>query len=77
LLEERTISKDWTWYERRGVLLKDQMRRDYRFAHRVYSAVELTWLLRECGFGSVEIYGDLAGAPYDHIARRLVAVARK
>ena len=29
------------------------------------------------GFGSVEICGDLKGAPYDHTAKRLVAIARK
>ena len=34
-------------------------------------------LLTARGFSAVEIYGDLAGAPYDHTARRLVALARK
>lgn len=77
LLEERKISRDWTWYERRGILLKDQTRQDYRFAHRVYSGAELAALLTESGFRSVEIIGDLAGAPYDHAAARLVVVAHK
>jgi hypothetical protein len=77
MLERRTISRDWTWYERQGILLRDQLRRDYRFAHRVYSAAELAFLLMECGFSTVNVYGDLTGAPYNHAATRLVAVARK
>jgi SAM-dependent methyltransferase len=77
LLEERTISKDWTWYERRGILLKDQLRHDYKFAHRVYSAAELSGLMTECGFTSVKVYGDLSGGSYDHTAQRLVAVAHR
>ncbi|MEN6624837.1 MAG: hypothetical protein ABFD69_01270 [Candidatus Sumerlaeia bacterium] len=35
------------------------------------------WKLKEAGFATVDIYGDLAGAPYDQNATRLVAVARK
>lgn len=38
---------------------------------------ELVALLQQAGFESVETYGDLTGAPYDHTARRLVAMARK
>jgi ubiquinone/menaquinone biosynthesis C-methylase UbiE len=77
LVEERAIRRNWTWYERQGILLKDQMRHDYRFAHRVYSAAELSAMLTECGFRSVDVYGDLSGALYDHTAQRLVAVARR
>jgi len=77
LLEERTVSKNWTWYERQGIMLNGEQRQDYRFAHSIYSAAELEALLTESGFRSVAIYGDLAGGPYDHAARRLVAVARK
>ncbi len=49
----------------------------FKFAHRIYSAVELAGLLTDCGFSSVSIYGDLAGADYDHNAKRLIAVAQK
>jgi hypothetical protein len=34
-------------------------------------------LLKDCGFKSVKIFGDLAGADYDHNAKRLIAVAKK
>jgi ubiquinone/menaquinone biosynthesis C-methylase UbiE len=77
LLEERKISRNWTWYERHGIVLTAQGRQNYRFAHRVYSAAEIAALLTESGFRAVEISGGLDGAPYDHVARRLVAVARK
>jgi hypothetical protein len=39
--------------------------------------VEITEMLRDCGFSSVSIYGDLTGADYDHNAKRLIAVAQK
>jgi SAM-dependent methyltransferase len=77
LLEERRISKDWSWIDNRWILLKDQSRQEFRVSHRLYSAAEMTALLKGCGFDSVEIYGDLTGVPYDHTANRLVAVARK
>jgi hypothetical protein len=34
-------------------------------------------MLEECGFGDVDVYGDLQGAPYDQDAKRLVPVARR
>jgi len=39
--------------------------------------VELASLLKDCGFESVDIYDDLAGAEYDNNAKRLIAVAQK
>ena len=40
-------------------------------------ALELDSLLREAGFGSVKLFGDLKGRSYDQDAGRLVALARK
>lgn len=76
-LEERKVSKDWTWVDNRWILLRGAKREEFRVSHRLYSAAELTGLLRECGFGRIETYGDLAGNPYDHRAERLVVVAGK
>ncbi len=76
-LEERKVSKDWTWIDNRWILLQGDKRREFRVSHRLYSAAELTALLKDCGFRSVDIHGDLAGAPYDHTAERLVVVAHK
>ncbi len=78
LLEERTINQDWTWLESRWILInKDGEQREYPLSLRVYGASDLRRALEATGFGQVRIYGDLAGAPYDHTAQRLVAVARK
>jgi SAM-dependent methyltransferase len=76
-LEERKVSKDWSWMENRWIMLRGQERHEFEISHWLYSAAELSAMLKECGFGSVGVYGDLEGAPYDHRARRLVAVAYK
>jgi SAM-dependent methyltransferase len=77
LVEEVEVSKNWGWVETRWVVFSDGEKREFRVSHRLYSAVELSTLLKECGFERVDVYGDVAGAPYDHTARRLVAVAHK
>jgi SAM-dependent methyltransferase len=77
ILEDRKVCKDWTWVESRWILLKDKKREEYTITLRLYSAAELKALLKLIGFKRIEIYGDLAGAPYDHTAKRLVAVAHR
>ncbi len=77
MLEERKIGSGWSWMEARWILLKDNMRKEFRISHRLYSAFELIALLTDVGFASATPYGDLEGSPYDHTARRLVLVARK
>jgi SAM-dependent methyltransferase len=76
-LEERKIDKNWSWIENRWIRIDNQGMTEYRVSHWLYSAAELVEMLRECGFQSVSIYGDLDWRAYDHAARRLVAVARK
>jgi SAM-dependent methyltransferase len=76
-LEERKVSKDWTWIDSRWIMLEGSKRNEFRISHRLYSAAELAALLKDCGFHSVDIYGNLAGAPYDQNAERLVVVAHK
>ncbi|KYK35874.1 MAG: methyltransferase domain-containing protein [Theionarchaea archaeon] len=76
-LEERKINKDWSKIENRWIIIHDQIKKEFKFSHWIYSASELSALLKECGFLSVEVYGDLGGTPYDCTARRLVVVAQK
>jgi SAM-dependent methyltransferase len=59
--EERKIEPGWGMIECRFVV--------------VYAGSELQELLRSAGFQRVELFGSLEGGPYDHTARRLVAVA--
>jgi SAM-dependent methyltransferase len=77
LMEERKVGKEWNWIETRWILLRGQERNEFRLTLWLWSAGELSQLLRDCGFGSVAVYGDLEGAAYDDKAKRLVAVARK
>lgn len=76
-LEERRVTRDWSWIEHRWIVVKEGALHEFRFGHRLYSAAELRELLLQAGFSSVQIFGSLDGAPYDHQARRLVAVATK
>jgi len=50
---------------------------EYEFSYRLYSAVELGWLLERAGFSSIEFFGGIDGRPYNQNAERLVALARK
>jgi len=77
ILQERKVSKSWSWMENRWIIFKDDNRAELNLSHRIYSAVELTSLLAECGFTHIDAYGDFEGSAYDHLARRLVVVARK
>jgi len=77
VLQERKVTKNWSWMENHWVMFKDNHRAELNLSHRIYSAVELASLLTGCGFRHVDAYGDLEGNAYDHLARRLVVVARK
>jgi len=77
VLQERKVCRDWSWIEERWIMIKGGKIEEHRLSHRLYSAVELAALLKDCGFTTIETYGDLTGAPYDHTARRLVTVAHK
>lgn len=76
-LEEHQVTDHWSWIENRWILVSDENVREFEVSHRLYSAVELSDLLRQVGFGEVDIYGDFEGANYDENAEKLVAVARK
>jgi len=77
ILEEAKLAQDWSSVDSRWIIIKDGRRDEFRFSLRLYSAAQLSELLKSCGFGQVEIYGDLNGSPYDQIAKRLVVVAHK
>jgi len=77
VLQERKVSRNWNWMENRWIMVKDGKTEESRLSHRLYSAAELVALLRDCGFGAIDVYGDLTGIPYDHTAKRLVIAAHK
>ncbi len=49
----------------------------HEFVQRLYSAVELRDILLQCGYKSVEVYGDFDKSPYDHTARTMVLFCNK
>ncbi len=77
VLMEHKLRSGWDWIDNRWIIITGADRRDLKFSHRLYSAAELGAVLRESGFRQVEFFGTLGGAPYDHSAERLVAVATK
>jgi SAM-dependent methyltransferase len=77
-LEERKIKGAWEGIESRWVLVRsDGTKAEGTIFLRLYSGMELAALLRQAGFSAVDLYGSLAGLPYDNRAERLIAVARK
>lgn len=77
LLSEKRVVGHWERMETRWIAIRDAGRIEHTVSIRSYSAVELSALLRTCGFPEVRVYGALRGAPYDQTAERLVVVGRK
>ena len=77
LLEERMVQDDWSVIENQWIWMRGSEQKTFTWHIRLYSGVELRHLLYEAGFSDVQLYGSLAGSPYDHRAQRLVAVATR
>lgn len=77
VMEEHKLEDNWSTMTNRWIVLDGNKRTEFRFSHRLYSAKELELLLLQAGFSDVELYGSLAGIPYDQNATRLVALAAK
>jgi SAM-dependent methyltransferase len=77
LIEERHLESGWGRINSRWILAGPNGLKEGRLSVRPYSGVELTMLLKQAGFTEVTLYANLACAPYDHTAERLVAVAVK
>jgi SAM-dependent methyltransferase len=77
ILSERKTSQHWGRIETRWIVIQGTKRVEHRVSVRSYSAMELSSLLLDCGFGQVQVYGSLAGTEYDQMAQRLVVVGQK
>jgi ubiquinone/menaquinone biosynthesis C-methylase UbiE len=64
-------------YSNEWILVRDNQAYRWEYEHFVYSANELTTMLKQAGFKQVEIYGSFNKDDYDLATERLVAVARK
>jgi len=76
-LEERQVTRNWTWMSNRWIMINGAKRFEIHLDHWLYSAVELSAMLKQCGFLKVDAYGGLDGSPYDTSAKRLVVVGYK
>jgi SAM-dependent methyltransferase len=76
-LEERVLDPGWEAVRSKWILISgtDRFERDVHV--RLYSAAELSALLRSVGFQDIATFGNLQGAPYDAEAQRLIVRARK
>lgn len=77
IMEKRRLYDDWSKMETTWTILEGNKKHVHTFNLRLYSASELKSLLVSCGFSVAIAYGDLAGAGYDHTARRLVVAGIK
>jgi SAM-dependent methyltransferase len=77
VLEERTLSRDWSWIHVRWTVIKDGQERSFDVEHRLYGASDLVRVVSRAGFAEIRCYGGLDGSPYDHQAKRLALVATK
>ncbi len=76
MVEERRVLDDWRWLEIRRMFLSGSDRQECVIGYHLYSADEIGAALRRQGYSEVRCFGDLAGAPYDHLAKRLIVLAR-
>ena len=77
VLEERKVVGAWEAIQTRWIFIQGTERQEFTTCLRLYSAREITDLLKKAGFGSVAVHGALDGSPYDQTATRLIVTARK
>ncbi len=77
LLEERAVQDGWNSIENHWIWIRGSEQKAFAWTIRIYSGAELSALLLEAGFSSVQLYGSLGGTPYDQDAERLVVVATR
>lgn len=75
--ERPLLTDNMSVYSNEWILVRNNQAFRWEYQHFVYSAHELTTMLKQAGFKQVEIYGSLDKQDYDLSAERLVAVARK
>lgn len=54
-----------------------EQKKRHLVSHEIYSAPELSGMLKNAGFAQVEVFGDFIGAPCEAESPRMVLVARK
>ncbi len=76
LVQKHRIEDGWRKIHNEWLIIKDErVKNKWEFSHWVYSAAEMENMLKEAGFSVQQVYGSIAGIPYDSEAIRLVVVA--
>ncbi len=75
--ERPLLTDGMSVYSNEWILVRGNQAYRWEYEHFVYSANELTAMLKQAGFERIEIYGSLTKDDYDLEAERLVAVATK
>ncbi|MHC4342276.1 MAG: class I SAM-dependent methyltransferase [Planctomycetota bacterium] len=75
LLIEQKIHDGWSGNSLTWTLIRGTERKGFTLELRLYSGTEMARLMQKAGFEDVQLYGGFDGSPYDHEAKRLVAVA--
>jgi SAM-dependent methyltransferase len=75
LIDRAEILPGWTRVRSHWMLVKGERAKRFVFCLNLYSGQELAGALEKAGFTDIQIFGSLAGTPYDASATRLVARA--
>ncbi|MGH7681355.1 MAG: class I SAM-dependent methyltransferase, partial [Candidatus Eiseniibacteriota bacterium] len=74
---DRNVNADLSWIENHQTIVAAGKTHKFNMQHRIYSEEELRALLQGVGFRDLQTHGNLAGAPYDDSANRLVIIGHK
>ncbi|HEY6340011.1 MAG TPA: class I SAM-dependent methyltransferase [Bryobacteraceae bacterium] len=75
-IDRTQVLPGWTRLRPQWLLVKSSQARRFDFELNLYSGQELAGALKQAGFSEIEIFGSLAGTPYDGKATRLAARAK-
>jgi len=75
--ERPLLTDNMNVYSNEWILVRGDQAHRWEYQHYVYSANELTHMLKQAGFRHIQVFGSLAADEYDLEAERLVLVAQK
>ena len=75
--ERPLLTDNMNVYSKEWILVRGDQAHRWEYQHYVYSANELTHMLKQAGFRHIQVFGSLAADEYDLEAERLVLVAQK
>uniref|UniRef100_A0A7C4Y4R7 Methyltransferase domain-containing protein n=1 Tax=candidate division WOR-3 bacterium TaxID=2052148 RepID=A0A7C4Y4R7_UNCW3 len=76
ILKDTKIIENWSIIETRWIFL-DSKKREIKSHFKMYSALEISSMVRQSGIEDIKIFGDLEGNPYDENAKELFLLATR